>query len=172
MNNRNEADKNTKTGTWKLVRCRRGFTTLELFIVCMIIAILASMSVPAFLRYTANSNLKSATREVASDIFNMKAKAISENRRQRIVFTVANETYTLEERNAADTAWVNLLSRDVKHFGGNINITNTTFGSDAITFQTRGTATIGSAVLTNQRGSTATITVSITGRTHVAYSLQ
>ena len=155
-------------GKQKMIKCRKGFSIIELIIVIAIIAVLSTFAVPAFLKYTANANLKSATREITSDILNQKEKAISENRKQRITFSTANESYTLEERNAADTAYENPQTRTLKHFGSNIDITS----GYTMTFQTRGTAKNGTIKLANNRGSIATITVNITGRTYVTFSMQ
>lgn len=151
-----------------MIKCRKGFSIIELLIVIGIIAILTTFAVPAFFKYTANANLKSATREITSDILNQKEKAISANRKQRITFSTANESYTLEERNAADTAYENPQTKALKHFGSNIDIT----GGYTMTFQTRGTVNMGTITLTNSRNSTATITVNITGRTYVTFSMQ
>jgi len=159
-----------------MIKYQKGFSLIELIIVIGIIAILATFAVPAFFKYTANANLKSAAREITSDILNLKEKAISENRKQRIVFNVvagSNDSYTLQERNAADTAYVNLQTKTLESFGSNIDITNAAFLHGAnIYFQTRGTVDNGSLTLQNNRGSTATITVNITGRTYVTFSMQ
>ena len=71
-----------------MIKHQKGFSLIELIIVIGIIAILSTFAVPAFLKYNANANLKSATREITSDILNQKEKAISENRKQRIVFNI------------------------------------------------------------------------------------
>ncbi|MBN2516131.1 MAG: type II secretion system protein [Deltaproteobacteria bacterium] len=155
-----------------MIQCRKGFSLIEMLIVCAIIAVLSLITVPAFLRYTANANLKSAVREVSSDILRQKEQAISRNLEQKIVFNTGSESYTLQEEIAGGGGWTNQQTKLLKSFGSNIDITGTTFGANTITFQTRGTASMGTLTLTNNRGSTATITINITGRTYVAYNMQ
>lgn len=150
-----------------MIQCQKGFSLIELIMICAIIAVLSLIAVPSFLRYTANTNLKSAVREVASDILNQKEKAISENRKQRILFDNNNELYTLQE-NTSGTTYTTTETKYLKPFGSNIDITD----NYTITFQTRGTANNGTIKLTNNRGSTATITVNITGRTYATFSMQ
>jgi hypothetical protein len=106
-------------------------------------------------------------REVTSDILNQKEKAISENRKQRIIFDNNNESYTLQE-NTSGTTYTTTGTKHLKPFGSNIDITD----NYTITFQTRGTANNGTIKLTNNRSSTATITVNITGRTYATFSMQ
>lgn len=153
-----------------MLQCRKGFSITELLIVCGIIAVLTLITVPAFLRYAANTNLKSAVREITSDILGQKERAISRNLQQRIVFNTGNESYTLQEESGG--AWTTIQTKSLSSFGSNIDITGTTFGSNTITCQTRGTASMGTLTMTNNRGSTATITTNITGRTNVTYNMQ
>jgi prepilin-type N-terminal cleavage/methylation domain-containing protein len=155
-----------------MIHCRKGFSLVELLIVCAIIAVLSIITVPAFLRYTANANLKSAVREVASDILRQKEQAISRNLQQQIVFDTGNESYTLQEA-IAGGGWTNTQTKLLVSFGSAIDITATTFGANTITFQTRGiTTSLGTLTMTNNRGSTATITTNLAGRTYVAYNMQ
>lgn len=146
---------------------RKGFSIVELIVVCAIVVVLSVIATPAFLRYQGNANLRSATRELTSDISRQKANAITENLKKRITFSEANETYTVQEDNGGG-GYTSLRTTDLKSFGSNINIT----GSYTMTFQTRGTANNGTITITNKRGSTATITVNITGRTYVDFNMQ
>ena len=154
-----------------MIRCRKGFSITELIIVMAIIAVLSLITVPAFLRYTANTNLKSAVREITSDISMMKERAISRNLKQRIVFNTGNESYALQEESGG--VWTNVQTKLLSSFGSNIDITNTTFGADTITFQTRGiTTSLGTLTMQNSRGSTATITTNMAGRANVTVTMQ
>jgi len=153
-----------------MIKCRKGFSLIEMLIVCAIIAVLSLITVPAFLRYTANANLKSAVREITSDISLMKERAISRNLQQKIVFAVGSESYTLQEDSGG---WTTIQTKLLTSFGSNIDITNAAFFHGAVIFfQTRGTADNGKVQLSNSRGSTATITTNITGRTYVTYTMQ
>ncbi|MFB3925265.1 MAG: GspH/FimT family pseudopilin [Syntrophales bacterium] len=150
----------------------RGFSLVELIVVIGIIATALAIVYPAFHGYIRNTNLRSAAREVASDIFFVREKAISENRRYRITFDVAANNYTIEQGTSAGGPYTLVQVKPVSSFGSDIRLTNAAFGGDAaIVFQTRGTAEAGSAVLTNSRGSTATVTTNMAGRTYVRFDM-
>jgi hypothetical protein len=51
-------------------------------------------------------------------------------------------------------------------------ISSTTYQNNNITFQPRGTVSLGNVVLQNSIGSNATIMSNITGRTHVTFVMQ
>lgn len=150
----------------------RGFTLVELIIVMAIIAIIGTISIPSFTRYSDNANLKSAAREIASDIQRLRTHAVSKNRKQRIVFNLTNDSYTMAERDDADSSWINPQTKTLSTFGSGIDITGSTFAGNSIEFQTRGTTSMGTLTMTNSRGSTATITTFITGRPYVDVTVQ
>ncbi|KUG22090.1 hypothetical protein ASZ90_008140 [hydrocarbon metagenome] len=105
-----------------------------------------------------------------ADIFNTRQRAIEENlNAYRLTFNVANNNYALSRTDTGNTIWTKSLTS----FGKGISIQNVNFNNDSIvSFQRRGTVTMGTVALTNLIGSTATITVQITARTYVQYNMQ
>jgi hypothetical protein len=55
-------------------------------------------------------------------------------------------------------------------FGNGILIDSVNFSGSVVSFHKRGTVSIGHLILRNGLGSTATITVNITGRTYVEFN--
>lgn len=159
---------------------RRGFSLIELIIVIAIIGIMATISAYAYQSYVNNTNLRTAARDMVSDFQNCKGKAISESRDYQISFTTGtNSSYTISASATTNHAAVS-TTKSPTAFGNGIQIIvedtcNGFFGTSAaniIRFQARGTSANGCVKLTNTRGSKATITTNVTGRTHVAFAIQ
>ncbi len=157
----------------------KGFSLVELMIVIAILAILAAVAVPSFQRFAINSDLKTAAREIQGDFFICKERAIAENTEYSITFNIGANTYT-KNCGAGDIATKSLAS-----YSGNARLVSsitppcytgatTSFNVGTVNFQTRGTMNpnTGTMLLTNDRGSTATITYNVTGRTHVCFDLK
>jgi len=148
----------------------KGYTLVELAIVLALMTIIATYAIPAWQHYAANINLKTAARGVMADIFNARQRAIEENlNAYRITFNIANNNYTLSRADTGVTLWTKSLAS----FGSGISINSINFNNGSIvSFQRRGTVTMGTVVLKNLIGSTATITVQITARMYVQYTMQ
>jgi len=157
---------------------KKGFSLVELMVVIGIVGVLLSVAVINLQRYTNNTNLKNMARDIASDFQRCKARAISESREYQIAFTTgASSSYTISAP-ATNLAAVSTtkLSTD---FGGGLQIvfegTCNGYGgssTNVITFQTRGTSSMGCVKLTNSIGSTATVTTNITGKAYVTVAMQ
>lgn len=147
---------------------RRGFSLVELMIVIAIMGILLTMALPSWHRYRLNADLKSAAREIAGDIFTLKQRAVGEQSPYRIIFDLGNHSYQLINVSTGNV----VRTRNLTEFGYGITMTGSTFNNDTINFSTRGTVAPGSITLSNTRNSTATVTVNITGRTHVSFNMQ
>ncbi len=146
----------------------QGFTVVELVTAIALFSILCLLAVPQFLRFAENGNLRSATRDITSDIMNMRETAVSRGAQCSITFDTGANNYTLTTPDGNMTKTPSNVSPDIVitnagFFGGNPN---------AITFHPRGTTTNGTLTLRNARGSTATITVNITGRTYAQFNMQ
>lgn len=149
-----------------------GFSLIELIIVVAIIGIMGTIAASTFQSYVNNSNLRTAARDLASDMANTKQRAVSEGLTYRMTINTGNNSYTIEQGNAAGTAFTVLTTKRPTAFGANLTINSTNYASNIIYLRPRGTTSAGNIVLQNSRGSTATITSNITGRTHVAFSIQ
>ncbi len=102
---------------------------------------------------------------MASDIFLIRGRAVSENRAYRITFTRADNTYRIYKRNDADTDWEGpFQTRLLSSFGAGV-----VFGfedSKSINFQARGTVSANTITLHN-KDSDASITINFAGRSYV-----
>jgi len=163
------------------MQIRKGFTLVELIIVICLLAVIAAIAGLNLHAYTLNRNLKSAARDIASDFAVCKERAVSENATYQINFNVAGtaSSYTIEKVGDATT----LVTKRPKEFGPDISITNANFaGGQQLNFLARGTVAPltpppvtpvdNSVVLANSRNSTATVTITMTGRTYVTFTIK
>jgi len=161
------------------VDTKQGFTLLELLIVLAIISIVGVIASYNWNHYVRNADLRTLTREITSDIAKLKQYAARDELCYRIsIYTASNgNKYTLERGNSgtcASAAFTVLETKSPSTLGlrDGLNITSTTYGGDDIEFQTRGTITAGSVVLSSSTGSNATITSNMTGKTYVTYNMR
>jgi type II secretion system protein H len=164
-----------------------GFTLLELMIVLTIFGIMASTASFYMGRYTNNTNLRAAARQLASDMANAKQRSVTEGLCYRIVITTGTPgNYTMERADCACcsacsspctstptfTVMVGFPKSPTDEKKAGLRINSNTYAGNIIYFQPRGTTSLGSAVLQNSRGSSATITSNITGKTYVTFAMQ
>lgn len=154
---------------------QKGFTLIELVITLVLLAIAATIAIPAFQRYGINGNLKTAARDIGSDIGLLKERAIAENRMYRITLDTAGNIYTLQQCNALGSpcgGWTAIQVKNLIGYAADINFDP---GGTTVTdffFQPRGMVTNGTIVLRNSRTSTATLTINPAGRQNVQFNLQ
>ena len=153
--------------------------------VLAIFGIMASIASFSYQRYTNNTNLRAAARQLASDMANAKQRSVTEGLCYRITITTGTPgNYTIERADCAccsacsspctstPTFTVRFTKSPTDESRPGLSINSTTYGGNIIYFQPRGTTTLGSVVLQNSRGSSATITSNITGKTYVTFAMQ
>ncbi|HET6459364.1 MAG TPA: GspH/FimT family protein [Syntrophales bacterium] len=160
-------------------RCR-GFSLIEMIIVICLIGIIAAIAGLNLVNYTTNRNLKSAARDIVSDFFICKEKAISENTTYQIVFANGGNSYTIQALAVGNPPALGpVVTKLLSQFSTDIVIQNADFaGGPQVNFLARGTVApmppvpgVNSVILSNSRGSRATITVNTMGRTYVTFNI-
>jgi prepilin-type N-terminal cleavage/methylation domain-containing protein len=149
----------------------RGFTLLEMIIILGIMAIILTIAYPNFQRYYINGNLRSAARDIMGDISAMKEGAMAHNVQLSMIFDEpAANSYKIPRLPPDNNE--GLIVKSPASFGQGVQLTEAPFGA-TITFLTRGMLSQDvNIVLKNSRGSTATITCNLSGRTYVQFDMQ
>ena len=153
------------------IRKAKGYSLVEMMIVIAIIGIVAMISSFTWQRYVNNANLRTAARLLESDIANAKQRSIKEGLHYHMTISMGTPgNYTIEKWNNNDTALISVMAiKSPTDSGTGLFISSP---SCTITFQPRGTTPNRTVTLQNSRGSTATITTTITGRSYVTFSMQ
>ncbi|MBW2576380.1 MAG: GspH/FimT family pseudopilin [Deltaproteobacteria bacterium] len=131
------------------MRKRSGFTLIELVVVIAVLGILTAVGVPNFLSWLPKYRLKSAARDLYSNMQLAKMTAIKSNQNCTVTYSTDPDQYVLSGG----------LSKTVvlEDYGSGVNFDgpgNETFAVTTITFNSRGTSNAGYAYLSNS-GNTA-----------------
>jgi type II secretion system protein H len=153
------------------VRTEKGFTLIELIIVIGLIGIMSTVAVYSWQGYRDNINLRTAAREVMSDIASCKQRSVSEGVEYCIQFTDGSPNYSINA-SSCDTP-TQTQAKNLTNFGSNLYV-YTNFNSNQLGFLPRGTlsSNTGTIWVRNSRYSWAVITLNITGRTYVWFYMQ
>ncbi len=159
------------------VKRTSGFSLIEMLTVIAILTIILAIAMPNFNHYIHNTNLKTAGRDLAGDIFNTKQTAAAQGVHYKIIFDTGANNYRmikggLNDADAYDEATA--VTKSLGSIAGYITIDSTTYTPDdnpQIVFQPRGTTSAGSITLKNDIGSTIGITTSVMGKVSVDYTL-
>ena len=155
------------------MRKESGFTLTELMIAIAIIGILTSIAVPAAINYLPEYRLKSAARDLYSNLQSAKLSAVRSNNDWAVVFDLANNQYFICSDSGADGSWsVTADNTIVKTcplssygsgvaFGhgnagapiGAVFDDNITFNNNFVVFNSRGTCNAGYVYLQNDKNS-------------------
>jgi len=121
---------------------RSGFTVVELVTVIAIIGIISALAIPSYLQFLPNYRLKSAIRDLYSNLQLIKLEAIKSNGKCSIKYYTNPDRYTV----------MNKRTVVLEDYGSGINFdgpVNQTFAVSTITFNSRGTCNSGYAYMSN-----------------------
>jgi prepilin-type N-terminal cleavage/methylation domain-containing protein len=153
-----------------------GLTLLEILIAIAILTIVVGIAYPSFQRVAINNYLKTAARDLASDIAGLKERSLAEYRIHRLSIDINNNNYVMEEctnTGAVCNGWNQIGQKNLLNVSNDIIFTAAT-NTTTLRFEPRGTlnpADIGTIVLQNRLNSSGTITLNITGRSRVQFNL-
>ncbi len=178
---RTEQRSMAKTSFHRSSLCSEAFTILELLVILGILAVLMGFGYPSFQRYYTNGHLRSAARSIVADFADQKQRAMTGDlavrgvRVHRLALNLGANQYTLQRCTTTANpcfAWEDMQVQSLNEYGRDIVFDPARTNPPNVEFQTRGTVTPATIVLTNGRRSTATIQSNISGRTYVNFNMQ
>ena len=139
----------------------KGFSTVEMAVGMLVVAATMVFSLPD----PSNQNyptfrLDSAAREIVGELHLTRVKAISRNKRFRVNFNAASETYQVEQEVAS--VWQS--AGPTRNLASGLSIVS---ASDPVFSTTGITTNQSSIVLQNEQGYTKTLDVSVAGRAEI-----
>jgi len=160
----------------------RAFTTLEILVILGILAVVLAIGYPFFKSYQGNGYLRSAARGLVADFAEQKQRAMTGVltglggvRVHRLALNLGANQYNLQRCITPDSlcpGWEDIQVRSLNQYGNDIAFDPGQTNPQNVEFQTRGTVTQATIVLTNGRGSRARIQSNISGRTHVEFDMR
>ena len=89
----------------RVLRSQRGVSLIEIIVVMIFIGILAGVAMPLILSWLPDVRLKSASRDLFTQMQKVRMLAIKENKDWAIVFDTANNRYYICDGQGADSSW-------------------------------------------------------------------
>jgi prepilin-type N-terminal cleavage/methylation domain-containing protein len=139
-------------GSTRIRRNESGFTMMELITVSAVLAILAAAAIPAFAVWLPNYRLKTAVRDLYSNMQLVRLTAVKDNTTRSIVFSANPDQYQFFSSGATRTV---LMSE----YGSGVNFDDPTHGLTfdlaTLSFSARGTCDDGTGwvYLSNEKNS-------------------
>ena len=126
---------------------KNGFTLIELIVAIAIMGIAAAIAIPGFSSWLPNYRLKSATRDLYSNMQMAKLAAIKQNQTCSITLSTGPDKYTISLINK--TVILSDYGSGVKFDGPG----GETFATSPLTFNNRGLSNSGYVYLSNEQNS-------------------
>jgi len=148
--------KRSMRGFRSMIANQAGFTVAELMTTVAVMGILTAMAMPMFLNTLPGLRLSDAARQVATDLQQLRMKAIAQNIPYQITFS--SSTYVLQKCSGACT-----------NDSGNIVLPEgiTVSASAAPQFQPRGTAAASATITLSNGSAQKWVCVKTVGRVNI-----
>lgn len=145
----------------ELKRNSGGFQLVELLVVIALISILLAMGVPSLVGQLGHLRLSRSTRDMATELNAARLRAIAQNTKYRVYFTVP-DSYLLKRWEKATGTWVNESTHTTRTVEAGISIISP--GADFSTeFSPNGTATPNSICINNAAGTNDKMKITVSG---------
>ena len=152
---------------------KRGFSLMELNVCCVVIAILAAISLPLFADMRQAAVFRKEVRQLYSSLQLAKIEAIKQN--SPVVFTLAPQGYTIFIDNGAGGGergdWIRQSGEKIlinHRYSSDVRMSATTFSGNRGRFRSRPGITGGRIILEDPSGSRQEVVLNIIGRIRVA----
>jgi prepilin-type N-terminal cleavage/methylation domain-containing protein len=150
---------------------KKGVTLIELIVVMVIIAIGAALMAPAIGRWLPNYRLRSATRDIASNMRTAQMKAVSQNMQYQVSFNSAdtgglnnNNSYVLQR----NTGGISVNDGVVQALPNGITIASNNLQNQRAIFNPNSTSPSGGTItLTNTKSQKSIILSAATARARI-----
>jgi len=122
---------------------QRGITFIELMTVVAVIGIMSAMAVPSFLSYMPKLRVKSAARDVVSQLRLARSKAVAERRPYGVSFNLGNRSMitfadTNDPASQSYSVSDSLLNADT--LSNDIALNSCTYANNCVVFSSTGAA--------------------------------
>lgn len=138
----------------KIAALRNGFSTIELVVVVALVGIITAIALPNWRSWMPGYALNSSTRQIQSELHNIKMRAAAENTSFQMAYLQGASEYTIERDSKP---------LQTKPLAPGTSITK----AGTISFSPRGTAGSNRVRLRNANNSCKQIVVSATGRVRI-----
>jgi type IV fimbrial biogenesis protein FimT len=135
-------------------KAKHGYSLIELIATVAIAGILAAIAVPSWNRLVPSYELDSSARQVHSELYTIKMRAVAENAGFQLVYAAGAASYSIKRESAV------LMTKPLP-----VSVVVTNAG--AISFSPRGTASANRIRLRSSDGMCKQIVVSATGRVRI-----
>jgi len=140
---------------YRALRSVNGFSLVELLLVVALVAIIASVTLPALNGTMSAYRLRASADIIASELDAARVMAISRGAVYEVHFN-GNQVSVIDPQESTDT---NKAVRRPKTLEQGVTVTGPT-----VVFRPRGSAVGGTINLTNEKGITTSVTVEVSGK--------